>query len=165
MGWPGSVHDNRVWTNSEIYLGKNKYFDQKEYLLGDSAFLASAVMIPAFKKGHNSDLSEEKRFFNTKLAKFWIKSKHFIGLPKAWFQRLWGFQRVIKDKQDLAAILRQAMCACILHNLLIDHPVPPDWFDETLEESDQDDKLNQSVEQSGGDMRCSQVSTYILEGR
>jgi len=38
-------------------------------LLWDSAFRTSAVMIPVFKKGHNSNMSEEKRFFNTKLAK------------------------------------------------------------------------------------------------
>jgi len=50
MGWEGSVHDNHVWVNSDIYLSTDKYFDQKEYLLGDSAFSASAVMIPAFKK-------------------------------------------------------------------------------------------------------------------
>jgi len=73
-------------------------------------------------------------------------------------------RRVIKDKKDLDAILRQAMCAFILHNLLIDHPVPPDWFDEMLEELYQDDELNQSVEQSGGDTRCNQVFTYMLEG-
>ena len=39
IGWPGSVHDNRVWVNSKIYL------ETEEYLLGDSAFSASAVMI------------------------------------------------------------------------------------------------------------------------
>ena len=72
---------------------------------------------------------------------------------------------MIKDKKDLDAILRQAMCACILHNLAIDHPVPPDWFDETLEELDQDDELNQSVEQSGGNTRRNQVLAYMLEGR
>ena len=88
MGWPGSVHDNRLWANSEVYLSSNKYFDQKEYLLGDSAFLASAVMIPAFKKGNNSNLSEERRFFNNKLAKVRIKSEHCIGLLKSWFQHL-----------------------------------------------------------------------------
>jgi len=59
VGWPGSVHDNQVWSNSEIYVGRDKYFNQKEYLLGDSAFSSSAVMIPAFKKGLNSNLSEE----------------------------------------------------------------------------------------------------------
>jgi len=91
VGWPGSVQDNRVWSNSEIYLGRDKYFDHKKYLLGDSAFSTSAVMIPAFKKGHNSSLSEEKRFFNTKLAKVRIKSEHCIGLLKARFQWLRGF--------------------------------------------------------------------------
>ena len=50
VGWLGSVHDNQVWSNSEIYMGRDKY------LLGDSAFSTSAVMIPAFKKGHNSNL-------------------------------------------------------------------------------------------------------------
>jgi len=62
MGWPGSVHDNQVWSNSEIYLCKNKYFNHKEYLLGDSAFHASSVMVLAFKKGHNANLSEETKY-------------------------------------------------------------------------------------------------------
>ena len=66
---------------------------------------------------------------------------------------------------DLDTILRQAMCACILHNLLIEHPVLPDWFDEMLEELDQYDELNQSVEQSGGDTRRNQVFAYMLDGR
>ena len=50
MGWPGSVHDNR------------------EYLLGDSAFSASSVLAPAFKKGSNSNLRDDQCYFNTKLA-------------------------------------------------------------------------------------------------
>ena len=58
MGLPGSVHDNRGWSNIETNLGRDKYFDQREHLLGDLAFSTSAVMIPAFKKGHNSNLSE-----------------------------------------------------------------------------------------------------------
>ena len=133
-------------------------------MLRDSAFSTSAVMIPAFKKGHNSNLSEERRFFNNKLAKVRIKSEHCIGLLKAGFQRLRGFRRVIKDKKDLDANLRQAMCACILHNLLVDHAVPPDWFVEMLAELDQDDELNQSVEQSGADTNAIKSLHVSYEG-
>jgi len=60
--------------------------------------------------------------------------------------------------------LQQAMCACILHNLLIDHPVPPDWLDETLQELESDDELNHSLEQRGGDTRRNQVFVHMLEG-
>ena len=122
-------------------------------------------MIPAFKKGHNSSLSEEKRFFNTKLAKIRIKSKHCIGLLKAQFQWLRGIRRVIRNKSDLDAILKLTLCTCILHNLLIEHPVSPDWFDDEMENLDQDDELNQSVENSSTDTRRNQVFAYMLEGR
>jgi len=40
MGWPGTMHDNRVWANSNVYLSKEKYFGNKEFLLGNSAFSA-----------------------------------------------------------------------------------------------------------------------------
>jgi len=86
MVWPGSMHNNQVWLNSNVYLAKEKYFSNKEYLHGDSAFSASMVMVPAFKKGQNATLSDERKYFNTKLAKVRIKSEHCVGLVKARFQ-------------------------------------------------------------------------------
>jgi len=79
MGWPGSMHDNRVWLNSDVYLAKENFFSNKEYLLGDSAFSASMVMVPAFKKSPNATLSEERKFFNTKLAKFGLRVNIALG--------------------------------------------------------------------------------------
>ena len=80
MGWPGSMHDNQVWTNSHVYLSKEKYFGNKEFLLGDSSFSATSVMVPAFKKSPNANLSAMRTYFNTKLARIRIKSEHCIGL-------------------------------------------------------------------------------------
>jgi len=53
----------------------------------------------------------------------------------------------------------------MLRNLLVEHPVPPDWFDDIIVELEQEDKLNQSVEDRTLDARCSQVFAYMLEGR
>ena len=95
MGWPDSIHDNRIWANSNIYLSKERYFGNKEFLLGDSAFSASSVMVPAFKKSPNANLSEMRTYFNMKLARIRIKSEHCIGLLKVRFQRLQGQQHVM----------------------------------------------------------------------
>jgi len=47
---PGLRWDNQVWSNSDVYLSKEKYFGDKEFPLSDSEFSASSVMVPAFKK-------------------------------------------------------------------------------------------------------------------
>jgi len=57
----------------------------------------------------------------------------------------------------LDAILKLTLCACILHNLLIEHPVPLDWFDDDIVELEQEDELNQSMENSTSDTRHNQV--------
>ena len=45
MGWPGSVHDQRAWGNTDVNVNHEKYFSTKEYLLGDSAFTASLLQL------------------------------------------------------------------------------------------------------------------------
>jgi len=53
------MHDNKVWSNSDIHLSRAKYFDHEEYLLGDSAFSTSPIMVPAFKKGQNANVRKK----------------------------------------------------------------------------------------------------------
>jgi len=43
--------------------------------------------------------------------------------------------------------------------------VPPDWLDDEMENLDQGDELNHSVENSTWDTRHNQVFAYMLEGR
>jgi len=69
----------------------------------------------------------------------------------------------MNNNKDLDAILRPSMCTCILRNLLIEHPVPPDWFDNKVLEPDQEDELNQPVDHSDADTRRNQVFAYMLE--
>ena len=90
-------------------------------------------MVPALKKGHNANLSEDRKYFNTKLAKVRIKSKHCIGILKARFEHLQGHRWVIQSKHDFDVILLMTMCPCILHNLLINHAIPQDWMVNNME--------------------------------
>ena len=99
-GWPGSTHDNRVLRNSDLYMNKSKYFSINEYLLGDSAYSASQIMVQAFKKGKGEiDLPPRKEKFNTILAEVRIKSEHCIGILKARFPCLKRLNVWIKDEK------------------------------------------------------------------
>ena len=113
-----------------------------------------------FKKGHNSNLSEEQRYFNTKLAKVQIKSKHCLGLLKVQFQHLQGHQWVIQSKHDLDGILQVTMCACILHSLLINHAIPQDWMVESTE-LEEDEELDHCGEIAN---QCDQLLRTFTTG-
>ena len=76
---------------------------------------------------------------------------------------MWGFRWVIHDKADLDSILKTTLCACILHNLLIEHPVPPDWLDAEIVELEHEDELTQSIEINTLDTKHNQVLAYMLE--
>ena len=82
-GWPGSTHDNRVFRNCRLFNNRGEYFSQNEYLLGDSAYSSSPIMVQAFKKqaGHGH-LQQNNEFFNTCLAQVQISSEHCIGILK-----------------------------------------------------------------------------------
>ncbi|MGH3054888.1 MAG: transposase family protein, partial [Gaiellaceae bacterium] len=49
VGWPGSCHDNRVFGRTKLFKDPSSHFGASQYLLADSAFKASATVIPAFK--------------------------------------------------------------------------------------------------------------------
>jgi DDE superfamily endonuclease len=129
VGWPGSVHDNRVWQTSLLCVNSHSYFSQKEYLLGDSAFSPSNILVPAYKKSRGLQLQPEQEYFNSLLAKPRVRTEHCIGLLKGRFPFLKHMRVCIRKKKDLTKIIELFTCACILHNWLIKEPYPLEWVE------------------------------------
>ena len=48
IGWPGSVHDAKVYKNSYFYQNVSKIIKGDEFLLGDSAYPLSTFLIKPF---------------------------------------------------------------------------------------------------------------------
>ena len=140
-GWPGSTHDNRVWRNSNLFKKRGDYFSHLEYLLGDSAYSHSPVMVQAFKKQHSqAELPQRNEFFNTCLAQVRIASEHCIGILKGRFKCLKCNNIKLKnDKKEVKQLVDLIGACIVLHNLLINYEeddIPADWYEQVDDEID-----------------------------
>jgi hypothetical protein len=132
-GWPGSTHDNRVFRNSKLFRNRNDFFNFAEYLLGDSAYSQSSIMVQAFKKhSKNAHLPRDLHKFNTLLAQVRIASEHCIGILKGRFQCLKKINIKVKEgKKEIKEIVDIVGACAVLHNLLINYDeddIPHEWY-------------------------------------
>jgi hypothetical protein len=170
-GWPGSAHDNRVWRNSKLFLNRVKYFSNLEYLLGDSAYSSSMIMVQAFKKRMQaSTLPVEQMLFNTLLAKVRISSEHCIGILKGRFPCLKKNNIELKSGKAEVKELVNLIGACIvIHNLCINYdedPIPKEWYEEIVEDIDwslfdEDEERINGINTEGGCRRDSVFQSFL----
>ena len=111
-GWPGSVHDTRVFSHSSIYkscsdgtlLPKStkiiEEIDVPLYLVGDSAYPLLTWLMKPFP--HNSNLSQDQKNFNYHLSRARIVVENAFGLLKARWRRL--LKRLDMDVNKIPAV-------------------------------------------------------------
>ncbi|XP_046571000.1 putative nuclease HARBI1 [Haliotis rubra] len=113
VGWPGSVHDCRVFKNSPLRRKLEQgYLPPDFHLIGDSAYpLAPYIMVPFKDNGHVS-LAEKK--FNKCHASTRVDVERAIGLLKCKFRRL-----KYLDMQLTEEMCNFIVAACVLHNFIL----------------------------------------------
>jgi len=52
------------------------------------------------------------------------------------------------------------ICACFLHNLLINHDIPEDWMEENTETEDDEEREQHDNERANW---CDQILAYRME--
>jgi DDE superfamily endonuclease len=163
VGWPGSVHDNRVWRTSKLFKNCAAKFSPREYLIGDSAFTASDIMIPPFKSTAGSELSGNYAAFNTLLAKPRVKSEHCIGLLKGRFPFLRGIRMLLGNKVHMARIIDHVRGAVILHNFMIGQPFDDEWIDSNEGIDDLEPEAAATMSNDPDNRRRSELMYYLSE--
>ncbi|KAG0140439.1 hypothetical protein CROQUDRAFT_53245, partial [Cronartium quercuum f. sp. fusiforme G11] len=50
LGWCGSAHDQCVFRSSQLFQHPMVFFSPGEYLLADSGYTCSEIVVPTFKR-------------------------------------------------------------------------------------------------------------------
>ena len=127
VGWPGSVHDGRVWRNSPLKrkldeVIENNYNNQdfilrNAHLLGDAAYARTTTMIPPFKD--NGRLRHKHRRFNKRHSGTRMTVERCFGMAKGRF----GTLRLLNHR-SLKLQCEVIVACCILHNFVMLKGVP-----------------------------------------
>lgn len=116
VGWPGSVHDARVFRNSPlcnmIQQQPDDVFPSSTFLLGDAAYELIPQLITPFKD--TGSLTREQIHYNFCHSSTRMAIERAFGLLKGRFRRLTFLDVVCPSKQTKVVI-----AGAILHNMCL----------------------------------------------
>ncbi|XP_058794103.1 uncharacterized protein LOC131665891 [Phymastichus coffea] len=110
--WPGSVHDARAFTTSDLYplcedICRNGY-----YFIGDSAYPLKSYLMRPYRRTHR--LSLRQKLYNKILSKTRQVIERAFGFLKTKFRRLYYLHR-----NNVRDSVRTIAACCILHNICL----------------------------------------------
>ena len=110
-GWPGSVHDARVFRNSPV-ADTIADLPEEFHVLGDSAYpLTTHVLVPYRDNGH---LTADEKHFNKCHSSTRVDVERAIGLLKCKFRRLKYLDMKMED--NIPVVITSC---CVLHNFIL----------------------------------------------
>ena len=122
VGWPGSVHDARVFAKSTLYnqIEHNHILPNKTitvsgvciplYIIGDSAYPLKLWLMQPF--AHNTDLTSQQKNYNYRVCRARITVEIAFGCLKGRWRRL-----MKRNDMHVSNIPHIVTAACILHNI------------------------------------------------
>lgn len=150
VGWPGSVHDARVFAQSSIVkritdgtlLPDNAIcvngVQIPLYLIGDSAYPMKTWLMKPFT--HGTILTSEQKTFNYRLCRARIVVENAYGRLKATWRRL-----MKRNDMIISNIPKVVTAACILHNICEIHG---EYFNDSWLREVEDSSLPQPTSSS-----------------
>ena len=169
IGWPGRVHDARVFVNSSLYKrgqAGTLFPDWKKtiagkdiplLMLGDPAYPLLPWLMKAFPD--NGSFPHEQKTSNYRLSKARVVVEHAYGRLKGRWRCLLKRNDVLVD--DLPKLV--AAC-CVLHNICgsRDENFDEDWMQDVNDHHSVSSHSTSSVVESGKNIREA-LMTYFSE--
>ncbi|KAJ8978157.1 hypothetical protein NQ317_016860 [Molorchus minor] len=126
IGYPGSVHDARVFKNSPLYPSLPAKCGNR-YILADSAYPCLKHVLTPYRDSGN--LNAIERNYNYTLSRCRINIEHTFGILKQKFRQLYHLKL-----RNISSICHFIKACCVTYNLTRDIK---EEIDETIEENDE----------------------------
>lgn len=151
IGYPGSVHDARIFNSCDLSLSPERYFSGEEWIAADSAYRLTRYVITPFRRNNSSPLSaENKKNFNQFFSSYRVRIEHCFGILKETFPSLKCLRiRIYDDKSHKFACTWVRVC-CILYNIILPYvdisefPCPVNEEEEEFSAASDIDKLGEA---------------------
>ncbi|XP_036329420.1 putative nuclease HARBI1 [Rhagoletis pomonella] len=119
LGYPGSVHDARIYNNRSLTTRTTQMLTGAEWLAGDSAYKLSSTLITPFRSNSTDGNVQQRNSFNKTFSKYRIRIEHCFGLLKERFNSLKELKLHIKNDSSVKMACRWILVCAVLHNILI----------------------------------------------
>lgn len=111
IGYPGSVHDSRIFKTSPLYTSlATKCVDK--FIIADSAYPCLRNLLTPYRD--NGHLTATQTYFNYKLSNSRIAIEHTFGILKQKFRQLYHLK--LRNMHTICHFIR---ACCVLHNMTI----------------------------------------------
>lgn len=121
VGYPGSVHDARVYNNCRLSTHPENHFSNNEYIAGDSAYKLRTTVMTPYRRNSNALTPERRTAYNKYFSSYRVRIEHCFGVLKEIFASLYNLPlRIINAESNEYACSWVRVC-CILYNILRPH--------------------------------------------
>lgn len=150
VGFPGSMHDARMFSTTDIYKNPVKYLSEKQWIAADSAYKLTEHFVTPYRKNSNVMTLEDRNKFNFRLSQYRIRIEHCFGILKERFSSLKELKLRLNNENNNLYACQWFLTCCILHNILLQNNQETlecsENFEETLFVDDSDCSSNISGE-------------------
>ena len=119
IGYPGSVHDARMYANSDLSQKSENYFSDAQWLAGDSAYRLTDTVLTPYRKNSTFRTYKQRQTFNKYFSSYRVRIENCFGILKEKFSSLKELRIRIHDTISHQYACSWILTCCVLHNIIL----------------------------------------------
>jgi hypothetical protein len=141
VGFPGSVHDARVFANSSFGRNPGHFLSDGQWVAADSAYAVSPFLVTPFRNNAAVGNQRQRREFNKYFSGFRVNIECCFGILKETFASLKGLRIRVGHEGGHQLACEWITACCILYNIILES-LEDVHFDPEEDDEDQIDLAN-----------------------